>query len=87
MVGPAAAIGKPQHSRMGSIVIKGDNELTYRNTVFKGARIALYNFQRIHTMLIHRETHGSLPLSVVILKYDSIENYERSIEPKRKHAA
>jgi hypothetical protein len=60
MVGMAAAIGKPQHCFMSSVLARGDHELAYGNTVFEGATIAAYRFERIHLRLIDSETHGHL---------------------------
>jgi hypothetical protein len=52
MVGSAATFGKPQHSFMNSVLVRGDHELTYRNSMFEAATLAAYKFQRLHRQII-----------------------------------
>jgi hypothetical protein len=60
MVGFAAAIGKPEHSFMNTVLVRGDHDLAYRNTVFEGATIAAYNFQRIHLYLLYADAQDKI---------------------------
>jgi hypothetical protein len=61
MVGCAAPYGKPEHAFMNSIFVRGDYELTYRNTAFEGATIAVYYFRRIPLHLVECEARCHEP--------------------------
>lgn len=60
MVGSATTFGKPQHSFMNSVLVRGDHELTYRNSIFEAATLAAYKFQRLHLQIILGEPQPDL---------------------------
>jgi hypothetical protein len=51
LVGSSAAIGKPQHSYMDSVLRRLIYELTYKNPIFEVVTIATWNFIRIQSIL------------------------------------
>ena len=64
MIGSAAAMRKPQHGFMGTIIARADHEIVYGNAVFEGATIAAWRLQRVHLELVRRWEESVRELSL-----------------------
>lgn len=62
LTGSAAAMRKPQHNFMATIISRADHEITYGNSVFEGAAIAAWRFQRLHKELLRRWEENCLDI-------------------------